>query len=463
MKKTFCFLIAFLISTSSAFAGKSVIDRNAVFKRVPNGVKLRGVNIGGLGPTFEADYANWSTRWLTVVKPMIAKAKADGMNVIRMQGDIGGIFDGAYTRAQFLSHVDDVIQYAQELGLYFYATASRADNLGTATHAQVQDEIVAYVQNVVQYPNVIAIDLMNEIHFLGLSQADTWAYIHPITAAVRAAGTNGVPITYSLDIWLPLSVNWIGYMDSSIVDFLDLHNYSVDPDVATVQIISDALNTYNASNQKFIVLGECCAIDNSIKVQRTQQSQDIAQMPNVAGVIIWALSSPNGVYVTPPDPPTWTINTPDITGIYKTNPNSDLDTRIPIIPKADTTINSTTYADVSGAYFSFDNDFACVATINSDFDFDAGAGNWTLTATLDGTPIANPKTLVYSGSVHSTISFAQTVSISSTGRHTIKLQAKLTSGSGTAYVRGANTKALIQLRPTGNFVLNGGVHASTIH
>lgn len=156
----------------SGIAGGSsppVFDRFFITNYTGRTARLRGGNLI-LKPTDEPWwYLFWGANydlggW---IKPQIDALKGVGGNCLRIFGDVKGVLDGHYTRAQYISRVVEVVAYCQTLGLYAYVTFGDYNHIPSAWNvstspALMQSEMVALATALDGSTNMIGLDVWQE-------------------------------------------------------------------------------------------------------------------------------------------------------------------------------------------------------------------------------------------------------------------------------------------------------------
>lgn len=189
-----------------------------------------------------ACYVNWN--W-TRLREQIDFAVARGANTVRFSSAPDGVVDGTYTRAYHQSKMRQFLDYARHQGLFVYWLL--AEYTSAATSSAKLAEIVADSRLLAAYPNVIAVDTMNEwILQSGLGSAGAprlaaaLAHQQACYPAIKAVAPE-LPVT--LNNYLGSAANWTDNLASfyPYVDFWAFHPYYL-PDVTS----SDA-NAFRAS------------------------------------------------------------------------------------------------------------------------------------------------------------------------------------------------------------------------
>jgi hypothetical protein len=189
--------------------------------------RLRGANIivDGAGGRGDWPYLFEDWAWTSWIKYQIDLAVTLGANCIRLIGDQIAILDTAtITRATYLAHWTQLLDYCASIGVMVYATASHDRCYG---YAGLAAEIAAFCDLIAGYPNtVVAVDLLQEANLISGVTLDT-AVATKLQAIYTDAKTRlgSIPATYSLT----------GYHTGSqiatlatAVDYWDAHLYPLD-------------------------------------------------------------------------------------------------------------------------------------------------------------------------------------------------------------------------------------------
>jgi hypothetical protein len=264
---------------------------------LPNGVKLRMANLtvkpsypltnsGFAGQGAWAQYyLDWD--WAGWIKPQIDDAIQEGCNGIRQIGDVFGLFLGYYTEATYLAQWAQLINYCAANNLYVYATGGSELHFGGQSYAQAAAYIAAYASFVNQFPNVIALDVLQEIPDTTSARI---ANLATVRNAAKAANPN-LPMTFSM-----ASVNNYGTASivqalDPVVDYFDGHVYSTQVEAVLNFVPGSGYAT--AVNPKPLMIGEFGASQGQTSAQRVAHAKSVrdflARHPSVIGCGYWTM------------------------------------------------------------------------------------------------------------------------------------------------------------------------------
>jgi hypothetical protein len=215
------------------------------------GIKFRGVTpeAGFTTPSIGLYGKYWGSAWnQALVDQQIGQAVQVGANHIKSGGSPWEVIDGTTAQATHLSHIEYFLDQAWKNSLFVsFAITDNIPSPNTSHRGTLAEEITqgqALAALLDQYPNVVALDVINEVNTTwqvgrggpgtnDASQPDATsvAWIQgpdSLTAALRAVTSK--PLGYSLFLtnstqllantgadWLPLLV--------ANCDYLDLHPY----------------------------------------------------------------------------------------------------------------------------------------------------------------------------------------------------------------------------------------------
>ena len=269
--------------------------------RLPDYVKLIGTNlccdvsVSGVGETGWRLFwgANWD--WDGWVKPQIDLMIGNGVgcNCVRVQGATYAVHKGLIDKTLYLSRWSQIIEYCRDRGVYVYPCGCTLD-ADTDTTLPIADigatfaEIFLHHQ---QYPNVIGIDVVQEV-----ANADEagWSAWKPRMAALIAYIKGGgvtIPLTFSssefLDSGYPRLLE-VGHL----FDHIDLHPYYRSAE------IDDCDPLFAAYPEKDFIIAESGA-EASWTTRENQLIQlrrmlDLARIghPQMRGMLVWCATDP---------------------------------------------------------------------------------------------------------------------------------------------------------------------------
>jgi hypothetical protein len=267
------------------------------------GVKVKGGNIvvkssgGSWGGLFsEWDWDNW-------IKPQIDRARALGMNTVRLIGNPGIIFlpagenYPAITQEQYIARWRQIAEYTRSLGMMLYPALCEKWAFWDGSTFDYADPlrieaIKAVAQALSEYPNVIGFDVFQEGS--GKDDGLTVKNVLDLYGAVRSVAP-GVPLTTSNssdgfgdadDFWSDReSVPYQAWTASGGSDFIDIHVYLENVKVASLAHFS--------SIGKPILVGEFGTPQSLTPAEqrgRIISGRDLHDAPGVLGSIVWGLA-----------------------------------------------------------------------------------------------------------------------------------------------------------------------------
>jgi hypothetical protein len=220
----------------------------------PGGSRLLsggGTKVKGLCVTHKYGYitGDWATDWVNWYKPQIDLAVVQGANCVKLydNGQATTQNNGVSTAAQAINY-PQFLTYAAQRGLLVYCVFGGPGTWSANGTTQFASMLGTWAALLNQFPNVIGIDLCNEINNGGpaISLAQTW--VTAGMAAIRAV-TN-IPVTASICILAQsdLSSAYISAI-APLVDFIDIHPYlasgvAASPDIWADQIIALRTNSW---------------------------------------------------------------------------------------------------------------------------------------------------------------------------------------------------------------------------
>ena len=265
-------------------------------------VVLKGANIavkpayyswGGRDSSFvwaalwdEWDWDNW-------IKFQIDAAKVLGANTIRMIGDVAGIYSGMFTRVEYLTRLEQVLNYLAIQNMYMYYCGGDLRNSAGAGGDVHLAEFVAAATTLRNHPNLIAWDVVNEIsasyRSLGRRQCIVWA--REWTAGIRAVAPN-IPLGFSNCSPMFSDVSTYRKFDE-FVDYFDLHLYPTPSAPVTDQILDPLLGMTN----KPILIGEFGSYPNADGPTAASSYNTVREMilkhQQIMGGYVWDICSSN--------------------------------------------------------------------------------------------------------------------------------------------------------------------------
>lgn len=268
--KTYTLVAGITAKTLTALKTGVTMFRQAGRLAIPPGIRLRAGNIALHGGDWRDLFFNWDSLWSTWTKPQIDKAKALGMNAVRLITPIDAIVEGAMTRAYFQSKYKQLLDYCLEQGIYVYATgggwyqyafytfgAGFIDN--DANLNLILAEQVAFGAFLDPYPHVIGYDVMQEGFFVKPNNR-SMAQMHTLYTAWFTAirAVTNIPLTCSSPVdnavyALNNSQLFTDLTDAAAaavyMDFIDMHVYYP-------LTISDVSNFITAIGGKSFIVGE---------------------------------------------------------------------------------------------------------------------------------------------------------------------------------------------------------------
>jgi hypothetical protein len=269
--------------------------------KIPPGVKLRGVNLVGNFTQTTAANGNdiWASLWGVwnwggLIAPQLDDIAKIG-NAIRIMGNTLVMALESITLSQYLARWKQLLDHAQSLGLFVYPCGGDLGHWGNYTWAQSTQTYTQLAQLLAGYPNVIGVDIINEV--AQTPEPAGWTYNQPepvadlLTELGSIVRSVGLPITYSRGV--ATSSGWTqDYFTDHLGDFLDFHVYFYLPEA------TDSLQAYGQSGgaNKKLIIGEFgvnttdspdnrAAFYNAMRVM-------CANDPHCMGALAWSAYDP---------------------------------------------------------------------------------------------------------------------------------------------------------------------------
>lgn len=194
-------------------------------------VKVKGAQIQRKNVAIEPNpsdaFVNWD--WDGRIRPQFDYALAHGANTVKWSGGTRSVVDGRQTRAQLHACISQFIEYAGQRGLYVYWSSHfYSEDLNPANDQATLDEIVAMMELVGSYENVIGNDLSNETN-ANQQEAHVQAHLEAVVPPIRAV--TDLPLSLSLVVVGATFTQPEGWSTSAMpniapyVDFWDFHPY----------------------------------------------------------------------------------------------------------------------------------------------------------------------------------------------------------------------------------------------
>lgn len=220
----------------------------------------------------EWDWTNW-------IKWQIDLAVTAGANCIRLQGAVGGVARGQFTRATYEARLRQLVAYCDSLGLGFYATG--AGEYSTPRTQATIDELVHMGEVLSEYSNVVAFELFQEWDvwqsILGVTEASIIETLTDWYDAVKASACT-LPVTFSG------TSNASTIRVREIADFLDRHLYS-NPTLSEIEYLS-----FFKSRVMIGEFGQAMNAGTPARQSRYTSVRDaINAWPFVYGALAWAV------------------------------------------------------------------------------------------------------------------------------------------------------------------------------
>lgn len=263
--------------------------------RMPNGLKLRGLNHVGSFDQASRDtiwggfWRTWD--WASWIRPQLDDI-AKVANAVRFWGNTLAIADGSITTAQYITRWEQALDYARSLGLLVYPCGGDLRHWGNFTWSQSTDAYSEWAGLLSGYTNVIGVDITNEASSALGSRPGTYSYrqsepadqlLLELSGIVRNAG---LPVAHSRSI--QNSHQWsAGYFTDHLSDFLDFHVY-YQPSR------DDSLSVHQQpwSRGKRLIVGEFGQDTEVSSVERSDYYQAIKLMCNndsrCVGAFAWS-------------------------------------------------------------------------------------------------------------------------------------------------------------------------------
>jgi len=228
-------------------------------------------------------------------------------NAVRIIGCAGGIRQGFYTRAQYISAWQTVSDYCRSVGVIIYAALSSGwHDFGVGCDAPPlfptaadDDDITAVAVALSRMGNIVGFDVVQEYraNLPGTSTIlDAQAVLIPIFAAIRAAGVS-LPLTASNPVFN--ASNWVDYnvnTESAFVDFIDRHVYYP---AGTQPIATDISQMYSLIDTRIpVLIGEVGIAASASGADRTAAFNAVSTLlkgGRVVGAFAWAIGDQDTV------------------------------------------------------------------------------------------------------------------------------------------------------------------------
>lgn len=267
------------------------------------GIKVKGGNVvvksygGSWGGLFsEWDWDNW-------IKPQVDRARALGMNTIRLIGNPGIIFMAAgenypaITLEQYIARWRQLADYTKSLGMMLYPALCEKWAFWDGTtfdfaNADRIDAIKAVAKALAPYPNVIGFDVFQEGS--GKDDGLTVNNVLDLYGAIRSVAP-GIPLTTSNssdgfgnpeDFWSDQnSIQYQAWTAKGGADFIDIHVYLDNVDVSN-------LSNFSSLGKPILVgeFGTPQSLTPAEQVGRIVSGKDLHNLPGVLGSIVWGLA-----------------------------------------------------------------------------------------------------------------------------------------------------------------------------
>jgi hypothetical protein len=194
----------------------------------------------------------WGPHWTWDgwVKPQVDVAVALGANAIKTGIPMLPYLRGGAEANDATTRIRQFQAYCLEHGLMVLWVAAPSDFFGTG--AQISSALQSFASVAEDFPNVIEIDVINEINLWGPALPDATAAASTLATAVRAV--TAIPlttsiITYGVPDWRSPWVEALG----GIVDLFDFHPYYASGDAT----IADARTFRELTSGRPYLMGEC--------------------------------------------------------------------------------------------------------------------------------------------------------------------------------------------------------------
>lgn len=233
-------------------------------------------------------YLNWD--WEGRIKPQVLMARGVGANTVKIGASTRSVVSGQQTRAVFHDHVRQFIEYAGEQGLYVILNCHvYEEDLNPANDPATLDEIVAEMEMVGVYENVIAITASNEIN-LWVSEADALAHMQALYPAVKQVAPY-LPLSPSFNFEVASGwtqpANWsVGSMAQfePYVDFWAMHPYYQSGDPSPADLANFRAAPYY-KNWLIDEIGQDAAKGQAAQTARWTAVDALSQLPECSGAV----------------------------------------------------------------------------------------------------------------------------------------------------------------------------------
>lgn len=191
--------------------------------------KIKGLEVvpeSAEGGNFGNLWKDWP--WASWIKPQIDLAIGLGANLVKLGGgSVEAQLSGYITAPTAATQAQQFLDYCAGTGLLVYWTMG---NTSTSVESGAAALIATELGVLNGYPNVVGIDMCNEINYPSVAIATAQGIMNTLTAPARAA--TGLALTYSLSIqgaglYTQAVPQFGAPVVAPYVDFFDFHPYYV--------------------------------------------------------------------------------------------------------------------------------------------------------------------------------------------------------------------------------------------
>lgn len=237
--------LAALLTTPAVIASCATPGAESDFPQIrlklPNGSRVRGVNIGPGGEDWNRGDSAWTGLWKrwewdTRIKNEIDDAVALGANCIRLFGNTHVLSSNEITHDLYFDRWHQFLDYTKSSGILAYPCGGDLSHWGNTPLSEAKDIYQRWAELLAEFDHVIGVDVTNEAHAqsrvaggIAFDQPESWLYtVKTLGDVLRSVAKK--PVTHSRGLKSPSPESWeFGSPETdAISDFLDVHAYLVN-------------------------------------------------------------------------------------------------------------------------------------------------------------------------------------------------------------------------------------------